>query len=31
MGMDPSDVDRIADLPEVFDLMAIPREQVVFR
>ena len=31
MGMDLSDVDRIADLPEVFDLMAIPREQVVFR
>ena len=31
MGMDLSDVDRIADLPEVFDLAAIPREQVVFR
>ena len=26
-----ADVDDIADLPEVFDLAAIPREQVVFR
>lgn len=26
-----ADVDDIADLPEVFDLMAIPRERVVFR
>ncbi|WP_295627682.1 tRNA glutamyl-Q(34) synthetase GluQRS [uncultured Corynebacterium sp.] len=30
MRMDLRDVDRIADLPEVFALEAIPREQVVF-